>query len=258
LRQLRLLFALWVVMFCPLGAAAPTLMTVDFIADSERTNFNGFEVLPSATRLGTVYVGDGIRVEQVNPSSSLIWTTNPVEGFEGTRSWYPNGGDAGYTRITLAGDVDFAAVGFLRGSGGGPAAWQGGPPPYNTLHYELFNDGALVLSGTLENERSASYLGFQGDVFDEVRVWEQVAEGYCVVGRCNALAIDSIEVIGAGPVEHIDILPINYSPPTPTPVTEVAEPGTPSLVLVGLLIGASLVQRSRAGRRRYGGPAHAS
>src|SRR4029079_3806763 len=105
----------------PSGAiAAITVHTTDFIPDNERTNCNGFEAigpqLSNNTFTGGEYTEDGIVVVnllRVGLNTDIATTCTGGPGFcfnpthEGSRSWYPDGGDLGYTRITRAGDGDF-------------------------------------------------------------------------------------------------------------------------------------------------------
>lgn len=193
-----------------LAAAAPlaahayvTVYTVDFISDSVRTGFNGFESAPAQGWYfdGTFpYSEGGISVEQVGDAPSAIWLTCGaahaagycfgVTGAEGQYSWYPNGGDEGYTKITRSNGADFDSVGFLTGN------------TYTTvgatyLNYTLRNDGATIVSGQIlipKNSPDRGYLGFGGGGFDEIWVSE-----VSVTGGRNGLAIDSIE-IGVSPV----------------------------------------------------------
>lgn len=205
-----LVFAL--LLAAPGRAAAISIYYVDFIADGSRTNFNGFESIPNGGTYytgGTVYDEGGIRVSQINGDPPPdIWVT----GFhpEGDFGWYPNNGDYGYTKITKVDGSGFYNVGFLYGTG-----WYFGA----TTHYELYNLGVLVLSGSLQTPPwpTPSYLGFGGGGFDEIRMRDD--DGY------NAFAVDSIELNNG------------TAPPIP-------EPG--SL----LLLGTGLIGLGRAWRKR--------
>lgn len=168
-----------------------TVHTSDFIADGTRTGFNGFEAIPNSVGFFTggtgPYAEDGIVVEQKDSNQNGIWTGyNFWTGAVGN-AWYPNGGDFGYTSITLGGGADFQDVGFNYGSGGGA--------PY--VLYELYNNGSLVLSGyssLLQN--SVNYLGFSGGGFDTILLRDSSITNSPVVNpaRDQALAIDSIEI----------------------------------------------------------------
>jgi hypothetical protein len=171
-------------------AQAITIYTTDFINNAERSNFNGFEGLPSTSSFGFIYTEDGITVEQVNGEQNNIWTIYQEWRAEGSRSWYPNGGDFGYTKITRQNNSEFQNIGLLFGSGF----------TANTVTYvyDLLQDGLSVLSGTLFRDSSPNYLGFGDGGFDEVRLAayfgdnpDQTLSGY------QALAIDSIELSDA-------------------------------------------------------------
>ncbi len=93
---------------CSTAAQAATVHTTDFIPDATRTNFNGFEGLPASFN-DSIYVEDRIKVEQVNGGNNIVSAGFP--GFEGSGSWYPNGGDIGYTKITRTDASDFVNIG---------------------------------------------------------------------------------------------------------------------------------------------------
>ncbi len=199
------------------AAYAITLHTTDFISNTTRTNFNGFEGLPDSVNYGSIYIEDGIKVEQVNGEPDDIWTTFTSWGAEGQKAWYPNGGDSGFTKITRSDNSDFIDFGLLRGSG-----YISDAPI--TYVYALLQNGVIVFSGNLFSLTSG-YLGFAGGGFNEVRLGayygnnpNQTLSGF------QALAIDSIELSG--------------SPAQPVP-TPVLLPG-----LIGLGIG---VLRKRKG-----------
>ena len=128
----RALSLLAVLALTPAAAfAAIVLHTSDFIADNARSNFNGFEAiapLSGSTYPNGSYTEDGVTVANPTPSgvTTNIFTTCTGPGFcffpshAGARSWYPDGGDIGYTRITRSGGADFVNVGFILGSGFGP------------------------------------------------------------------------------------------------------------------------------------------
>src|SRR5262249_30005379 len=103
--------------------AAPAVYTSDFINDANRSHFNGFEAVPATanTFFGPSWTEDHIRVEQVNGKSGpqITYSFTSTYGFNGERSWYPDGGDFGYTRIMLDDGSPFDSIDFRRGSGGG-------------------------------------------------------------------------------------------------------------------------------------------
>lgn len=174
-----------------IGAAqAATVQTTDYIASP--THFNGFEGIGSHTDFGPTYTEDGITVTQVNGETNDIWTTaTPYVGGQGNYTWYPNGGDHGYTDITLQGGGQFDDIGFIAGSG-----WSGGA---SSLYYELALGGSVVQSGTL-SLAFGQWLGFSGGGFDEVRVRDSYGSTSSLNdGQTNAFAIDSIKTVGAIP-----------------------------------------------------------
>ena len=174
-----------------IGAAqAATVQTTDYIASP--TQFNGFEGIGSHTDFGPTYSEDGITVTQVNGEPNDIWTwATPYVGGQGNFVWYPNGGDYGYTDISLQGGGQFADISFIAGSGFGGGA--------HSLYYELALGGSVVQSGTLSLV-FGGWLGFAGGGFDEVRVRD--SSGFTSSlndGQLNAFAIDSIKTVGAVP-----------------------------------------------------------
>lgn len=198
-------------------ASAVTVTFVDLIPDSSRTAFNGFEALPATGTGGPSHTEDGIQVDQVGGDLNGIWTycAQCFGGtLEGERAWYPNGGDFGYTRITLVGGADFSSVGFRTGSGLLLAEdiWR---------YYELWDDSALVLSGIYPaTALTAGYLGFSGGGFDEIRIRDSAVDNAAFLdGNLNAFAVDSIETAA------------------------VPEPGTLLLIGTGLLGLARLRRR---------------
>lgn len=172
--------------------AAPIVQTTDFIADGSRSNFNSFEAIPNN---GTYYTGGsgpyaegGITVRQINgDAGNDIWVTYQPGGGDGNFGWYPNGGDAGYTQITLTAGGQFSDIGMLVGSGFGGGA---------TLAYELWNQATLIASGTMANPSNFHYLGFSGGGFDTVLLRDGFGSLRMGDGSTNALTMDAIETAG--------------------------------------------------------------
>src|SRR5215208_1758925 len=173
LKRALMLFASLALMPCA-AFAAITVHTSDFIPDITRTNFNGFEAIaPLSGNKYTngSYTEDGVTVE--NPNGVILNANISTDcigpglcfnpSHEGARSWYPDGGDVGYTHITRAGGIDFIDVGFILGSGFGSTLVN--------VYYELAENGVVVKSGELAGYNSTPrYLGFSGGGFDEIRV----------------------------------------------------------------------------------------
>ena len=109
------------VVFGGTARAAIVVHTTDFIADANRSHFNGFESIPNDGLFFTggsgPYTEDTIQVQQINPRLAIWVTSNWWTGSEGSFGWYPNGGNDGYTKISVAGGIDFQDVGFNFGSG---------------------------------------------------------------------------------------------------------------------------------------------
>ena len=94
------------------GQAAIQIHSIDFIADANRSHFNGFESIPTSSLHYTggsgPYVEDTISVQQINgDSGNSIWTSYSFPGSQGSFDWYPDGGDFGYTQLSLAGPETF-------------------------------------------------------------------------------------------------------------------------------------------------------
>lgn len=201
--------------------AAPVVHTADFIANGTRTGFNGFEAIPNN---GTFFTGGngphaegGILVQQVNgDGGNSIWVTYNPSGSEGAFSWYPNGGDSGYTMITRSGGIDFDDLGMLVGSGNSG---------HNNVYFELYDNSILVLTGNVAHGVAMHYLGWSGGGFDTVLLRDGPAGQTVRNASHNAMALDSIEMRDA---------------------QRVPEPGTLALLgIAGLAAGAT---RRRAQR----------
>lgn len=173
------------VFFISTSADAAVFAVGDLV--SNPTQVNGFEGITDDIYMQASYTEDGIRVEQMNPDLSMgIWTIygSFFSGFSGQRSWYPNGGDHGYTRITQADGSDFGNLSVVTGSG-----WGTDPV---TLHYSLLNDGVVVLSGTVLPASDAFPVSFLGGGFDTVDLFATSAASNDATA--NGLMIDQIKV----------------------------------------------------------------
>lgn len=201
-------------------AAAVTLRTTDFIPTPSRTNFNGFEGITTSPLLVQTWTEDGVRVDQVNGDSGGIWTDGVAQGLvaEGGRSWYPNGGDNGYTTIKKADGSAFESVGFLAGDGGF----------LGFLLYEILDGAAVVLSGSTAHTNAFHYVGFSGGGFTEVRVRSagNLLGTFYTAPTNNSLILDSIELAGGA----------------------VPEPTAVALAGLALFLGARGDRRARARR----------
>jgi hypothetical protein len=145
---------------------------------------NGFQGIPNNTIFYTggsaPYAEGGITVTQYqgDPGNDIFVTLNPAPG---ALSWYPNGGDHGYTGIALTSGGDFKdlSLDFV--------SWGTG-----SLQYSILNDGVEVLGGfytTAANlQASASIIG---GGFDQVLIRSGYS-GTIGDGNLNALQIDNI------------------------------------------------------------------
>ncbi|MBO9490114.1 PEP-CTERM sorting domain-containing protein [Endozoicomonas sp. G2_1] len=166
--------------------------TSEFIDDTNLTHFNGFELSTKQFRNGkNFYVEDGIQVRQILGDGGKDINLGLIS-LEGNRTWAPNGGDNGYTEISLANGAGFIDLEFLFVA-----------PNLNNqvLFYNLFNDGEMVLAGTLDiGKRESGVLGFEGGGFDQVLLRSGGRNATFFDGSVNALTIDSIQVAGIEPV----------------------------------------------------------
>ena len=207
-------------------AQAATISTIDTIDDATRDHFYGFENLPATGSFGPTTTGDNITVTQVNGEANDIWTTFLPGGGEGSRAWYTNGGDFGYTAIKTANGANLDALGLLVGSGFNSNT---------TAHYSLRLDGAEVSSGSFVNTGSLSYLSFSGAIFDEIYLLATLSSSFSSFGdgTFNALAVDAIEVNLADKV--------SFSAPTPIPLP------AGGLLLLSGLVGIGVMRRFKRG-----------
>ena len=197
---------------CPLVSWSTLVHFSDFINDSARSAFNGFEGLPDSipTLLDEdSYTEDGITVTQIN-SPDQQWVNCVVCGIEGNNNWYPTSGDNGYAQITLADGSDFSSIGFKVGSGNAGVG---------LVLFVLLNDGIEVLSGSFDptfvtgSGLPLDYLGFSGGGFDTVLVRDTLEGpgpngGSFFDGTNNALALDSIETLAVPEPSTLGLLGI--------------------------------------------------
>lgn len=166
--------------------AAPTLNLTDFIASpSYATSFEDIPNNGAHYTGGLVYTTDNIKIEQVDGDPvAHIWINRG--GMEGANSWYPNGGDSGYTSISTQSGQEMEGLSFLVRTGGSF---------HNRVQYALFNDGVSVLEGfSFSDVDTATRLGFDGGGFDMMFIrstFDGVAFGD---GARNALEIDGIKI----------------------------------------------------------------
>lgn len=204
--------------FTQCAVAAPTLHTTDFITPGQRTNLVDFEPIGDTNVGAPTFTQDGVTVNQVNGEGNDIWTSCTGCWFSNnTLSWYPNGGDFGWTEIVMANGADFNDIGVDLGSGFGPGG--------KVVEYELLLNGSPVLSGLITTPAASDgYIGFSGGGFDQVRLRNPSQSGGRIGdGRQNALAIDNVELAG----------------------TAVPEPGSVALLAAGLL-GIAAAKRRRS------------
>jgi hypothetical protein len=158
-----------------------------------QTSFNGFENIGASYGYnGNVpYTEDGITVQQINGQGSDIWTTCndcPLPG-QGSYSWYPNGGDNGYTQISLANDANFNAISLIAGSG-----WYNNSSTF--LNYALYENIDQVLQGSISilsllNDK----ITFLGGDFNRVYLSATQGSSTYDSGAYQALLVDNIKVI---------------------------------------------------------------
>ncbi len=196
------------------GANAASFHIGDLVASPTRVNgFEGVgaEVLP----VNASHTEAGIRVEQVSGDVSTVYGASL--GFPGTYSWYANGGDFGYTKITNVDGQDFSAVSIITGNG------FSGHTVNTFLNYSLWNDGTEVLAGSTLQSLMAFPVSFAGGGFDAILLSATFGGATGPLsGAYQALAIDQIKVADA----------IN---PSPVPLPAAAPLMLSALGLLGFL-----------------------
>ena len=169
--------------------SAPILHTSGFINAVERTNFVDFESMGAMTTFGSTFTQDSVTVNQVNGVLTTCglscWLSNS------TMTWYPDGGDNGWTEIARADASDFINI----GSGSGFSSSG------KSVQYELLNNGLSILLDFIVTPTSADgYIGFSGGGFDQIRLHNTLSSGSFGDGALSALATDNIELSGTAPV----------------------------------------------------------
>lgn len=194
------------------NAAAASVHLADIVGAAPAA-INDFEAVAGGL-VGSTWAQQGIRVTQIGGDPVGIWTASGLGN--GARSWYPDAGDDGWTRITLDSGDNFDAVSFFGDSGH--------ITPPQSIYFELADDGVVVLSGLLDATFAGQWRGFSGGDFDEVRLRASRAPlslEACVAvpgSRCNYFWIDDIKIGAAA----------------------LPEPGS-----VALLLAAAMVARQR-------------
>jgi hypothetical protein len=201
------------------AAQAATVHLADIVAVPAVTI--DFEGGPAALA-APVWLEAGVFISQVNSDNNGndIWLASGL-GL-GQRSWYPDGGDEGWTRITLLDASNFDAVAMFAGAGN--------VTPPQTLYVELADNGVVVLSATLDATYDGSWFSFSGGDFDEIRL--RAAHGQLTAldscppqddgASCNVFWFDNLQI---GPA-----------------ALQVPEPAPAALLAAGLLL---LLTRAR-------------
>lgn len=187
----HLALAAWLVASPGASTHAAALHRFDAVPIADAVN--DLEAAPAF--LDSTWTQQGIRVSQVQGQND-IWLASGM-GL-GQRSWYPDAGDMGWTRITLDSGDPFEAVSMFGGS-----AWLGPP---QAIYYQLQSGGALVASGSFEASFAGEWFTFSGGDFDSVLLRAYMApveslsgcvplvspEGH--TGQCNYFWVDQIKI----------------------------------------------------------------
>lgn len=199
--------------------AGVTVHTSDFLGATG--NSNGFEAIGGPFYNGNAgYTEGGVKAQYVGAKLTTLTTVNPV----GKHSWTPLVAGVGYTKISLANGGDFSAIEFLAGTN---SFFDGG-----RLQYQLFQDGALVLSGFINGMdgyrsplQTFGFSGTAGQLFDELRV-QSVGNNKQFGGHgFDRLVLDNITINGV--------------------TSAVPEPGTWAMMIIGFGAVGSMVRSSR-------------
>lgn len=213
----------------PARAAAVHLFDAVPVADA----VNDFEAAPAT--VADAWVQQGIRVSQVqgDVGADAIWLASGL-GL-GQRSWYPDAGDNGWTRITRVDGEAFAAVSMLAGSG-----WLGPP---QEIFYQLQNGGAVVSSGTIAADFDGRWITFSGGDFDSVLLRAGRAPLQSLTD-CPGAGDETDELTACNFLwlDHVKIGALELGPGGELPV-----PGTALLAAAGLAVGWRLGRPRRSG-----------
>lgn len=147
--------------------------------------------LPEASSVSSPQIIDGFVFTQVNGDINNIYTNHDPGGQTGGRSWYPDGGDFGYTEISHTNGNKSSEFAAFVGSG------FSGAPMF--LAYEVVNNGGVIASGVLSGHtRSYSWFSISGDSgeqFDTIRFRDSYTSVMTVTdGTNNALSIDQVSI----------------------------------------------------------------
>jgi len=146
-----------------------------------------FDSLPASVSLSASQSFDGFVIRQVNGDPNGISSTFNPGGTGSGRGWYPNGGDRGYTEITLQNAATISDAAIFVGSGlPNPAA----------IGYELLFGGVVIEAGTLSGTtREFQWLSITNVLFDTIRLRDSVSASFAFRdGGLNGLALDFISV----------------------------------------------------------------
>lgn len=171
-----------------LFASSANAALVQFEASNTVINPNvstSFASFPSVGNLSGIQNIDGFKFAQINGDLNDIWTTYNPGGAGSGKGWYPNGGDNGFTEISLTSGLSFGNVSFFLGSGN---------PSHRFLAYDLLKNNVSILSGVLSGHQvNFHWMSIKGGGFDTIRLRDGNNAGITVGnGTHNALAFDSV------------------------------------------------------------------
>lgn len=155
--------------------------------------------LPTRLYWGTSVSVDGFNIRQTNYLYKPIWTAYNPGGTITDKSWYPNGGDYGYTEISLTSGLDFGDLSLSIGSGS---------HANDFVLYELLNNDVSVQRGVLSgHQTSYHWMSVLGGGFDTIRLRDGSSQ-YLRFGdfHINAFSLDGIYMS--------ELTPVTVSEPT--------------------------------------------